>query len=190
MRPRPEIVLTALLAACAHAPGPAGAPASAPPGGPTSAPGPSATLVPLHVTSSGTSGQYTILSEMKRQRTIYIVRATSFVADTAAGRSAGGSGTFVDPHITFVDRSGARTIADAPKAVLTSADKSVYMTGGVHARSQDGNVLSCDRLRYDGTSERIHGDGHVVMTTPAGLILVGDEMDGDARLADVRVYRR
>ena len=51
-------------------------------------------------------------------------------------------------------------------------------------------MLSCDRLRYDGTSERIHGDGHVVMTTPAGLMLVGDEIDGDARLANVRVYRR
>lgn len=190
MRPRPEVVLTALLAACAHAPGPVAAPASAPPSGPTPAPGPSSTLVPLHVTSNGSSGQYTILSEMKHQRTIYIVRAVSFVADTAAGRSAGGSGTFVEPHITFVDRSGARTIADAPKAVLTSADKSVFMTGGVHARSQDGNVLSCDRLRYDGTSERIHGDGHVVMTTPNGLTLVGDEIDGDARLADVRVYRR
>jgi hypothetical protein len=29
-----------------------------------------------------------------------------------------------------------------------------------------------------------------VMTTPSGLTLVGDEIDGDARLADVRVYRR
>src|ERR1700722_6049290 len=127
---------------------------------------------------------------MKRQRVIYTLRADSFIADTTAGRTGTGSGTFVEPHITFVDRSGVRTIADAPKAVLTSADKSVFMTGGVHARSQDGNVLSCDRLRYDGTSERIHGDGHVVMTTPNGLILVGDEIDGDARLADVRVYRR
>ena len=111
---------------------------------------PTPTPLPLHVTSSGGNGQFTTLSEMKHQRTIYIVRATSFVADTAASRTATGSGTFVDPHITFVDRSGARTVADAPKAVLTSADKSVLMTGGVHARSQDGNVLSCDRLRYDG----------------------------------------
>jgi LPS export ABC transporter protein LptC len=127
---------------------------------------------------------------MKHQRTIYIVRANSFVADTTGGQTATGSGSFDRPHITFVDRSGARTVADAPKAVLTSADKSVLMTGGVHARSQDGNVLSCDRLRYDGTTERIHGDGNVVMTTPNGLSLVGDEIDGDARLENVRVYRR
>jgi LPS export ABC transporter protein LptC len=183
MRPRPELVLIALLAGCGH-------PAATSPGGPSPAPASSPTPIPLHVTSSGASGQYTTLSEMKHQRTIYTVRATSFVADTAAGRTATGSGAFVDPHITFVDRSGARTVADAPKAVLTSADKSVLMTGGVHARSQDGNVLSCDRLRYDGNSERIHGDGNVVMTTPSGLTLAGDEIDGDARLANVRVYRR
>jgi LPS export ABC transporter protein LptC len=181
MRPRPELMLAVLLAACSH-------PAAAPPSGAT--PGPTPTPLPLHITSNGTTGQYTTLSEMKHQRIIYTLRANSFVADTTAGSTGSGSGTFEQPHITFVDRSGARTVADAPKAVLTSADKSVLMTGGVHARSQDGNVLSCDRLRYDGTSERIHGDGNVVMTTPAGLRLVGDEMDGDARLADVRVYKR
>jgi LPS export ABC transporter protein LptC len=181
MRPRPELALVALLAACAH-------PAAAP--GSNAGPAPTPTPVPLHVTSSGRSGQFTNLSEMKNRRTIYTVRATSFVADTAAGHTATGSGTFVEPHITFVYHSGARTVADAPKAVLTSADKSVLMTGGVHARSQDGNVLSCDRLRYDGDSERIHGEGNVVMTTPSGLRLVGDELDGDARLQDVRVYRR
>jgi hypothetical protein len=29
-----------------------------------------------------------------------------------------------------------------------------------------------------------------VMHTPAGLTLAGDELDGDARLQNVRVYRR
>ena len=178
MRLRGELMLAALLAACGHRAAPAGSPAPTP------------TPLPLHVTSSGGPGGYTTLSEMKHRRTIYIVRATSFVADTAAGRTATGSCAFEQPHITFVDRSGARTVADAPKAVLTSADKSVLMTGGVHARSQDGNVLSCDRLRYDGITERVHGDGNVMMTTPAGLTLVGDELDGDARLANVRVYRK
>jgi len=179
MRLRLELLLAAALTACAH-------PATAP----NAAPAATATPLPLHITSTGRAGQYTTLSEMKRQRTIYIIRATSFAADTATGRTPTGSGTFLQPHITFVDRNGARTIADAPEAVLTSADKTVLMTGGVHARSQDGNVLACDRLRYDGSSERIHGDGNVVMTTPSGLVLVGDEVDGDARLQNVRVYRR
>jgi LPS export ABC transporter protein LptC len=183
MRPRLELALVALLTACGH-------PAAAPAPGPSASPAPTATPLPLHITSSGSHGQYTTLSEMKQHRTIYVLRADSFVADTTAGHVPTGSGTFDRPHITFVDRSGAQTVADAPKAVLTSADKSVLMTGGVHARSQDGNVLSCDRLRYDGNTERIHGDGNVVMTTPQGLTLVGDEIDGDARLANVRVYRK
>ncbi len=184
MRLRLELLLAAVLTACAH---PATPPANAPNIAPAAD---TPTPLPLHITSTGRAGQYTTLSEMKHQRTIYIIRATSFAADTATGRTPTGSGTFLQPHITFIDRNGARTIADAPEAVLTSADKSVLMTGGVHARSQDGNVLSCDRLRYDGNTERIHGDGHVVMTTPTGLVLVGDELDGDARLQDVRVYRK
>jgi lipopolysaccharide assembly outer membrane protein LptD (OstA) len=181
MRPRRELALLVLLAACSR-------PAAPPPpaaAGPSAAP----TGLPLHMVSSGNGG-YTTLSEMKHRRLIYLVRARSFEADSSAGHAANGNGTFDQPRITFVDRTGAKTVADAPKAVLTSADKSVLMTGGVHARSEDGNVLSCDRLRYDGDSERIHGDGNVVMTTPAGLTLVGDEIDGDARLANVRVYRK
>jgi len=184
MRPPRELLLVALLTACSRPPAPPPQPAGVP------VPTPTPTLVPLHVTSSSGTGQPTILSEMKNNRTIYVVRALSFVGDTASGQAASGSGAFVKPQITFVDRSGARTVADAPEAVLTGADKSVLMTGGVHARSQDGIVLSCDRLRYDGTTERIHGDGHVVLTTPSGLTLVGDEVDGDARLDNVRVYRR
>ena len=170
------------FAACGH-PAPN---ATSPPAAKT--PGPTPTPVPLHIVSSGNGG-YTTLSEMKLGRPIYVVRARSFTADTTAGQTTMGSGTFDAPHITFIDRDGGKTVADAPKAVLTSADKSVLMTGGVHARSQDGNVLSCDRLRYDGTTERIHGDGHVAMSTPSGLTLVGDQIDGDARLRDVRVFK-
>jgi len=182
MRPPRELLLAAaLLTACGHASEPA--PAASP------MPAPTPTPLPLHIVSSG-NGSFTTLSELKHQRVIYTVRAKSFVADSQASRDATGSGEFEQPHITFIDRDGSKTVADAPKAVLTSADKSVLMTGGVQARSQDGNVLSCDRLRYDGTSERIHGDGHVVMRTPNGLTLVGDELDGDARLENVRVYRR
>lgn len=181
MRPRPEVLLAVALAACSRAPAPA--PAAPPPSAAL------ATAVPVHVTSSG-NGRYTTLSEMKHRRTIYVVRARSFVADTVGADNATGSGAFERPEITFIDRSGGRTVADAPEAVLTGADKSVLMTGGVHARSQDGNVLACDELRYDGDTERIHGDGHVVLQTPAGLTLVGDELDGDARLQNVRVYRR
>jgi LPS export ABC transporter protein LptC len=171
-----------VLAGCAHAgaPAPQGT-ASAPPSGPTP--------VPVHVVSSG-NGSVTTLTEMKRGRTLYRIRAASFVADTTAGASAAGNGAFERPEITFVDKNGGSTVADAPKAVLTGADKSVLMTGGVRARSQDGNVLHCDRLRYDGQTERVHGDGNVRLQTPSGLVLVGDTIDGDARLANVLVRKQ
>jgi LPS export ABC transporter protein LptC len=173
----PLVLLLILLAACGGN-GPAASPSSSPNAGTSPTP------VPLHVTSSG-NGEYTTLTEMKRGRRLYTIRATSFVADTTDGD--GGNGSFDAPQITFVDRSGGSTVATAPKAVLTGADKSVLMTGGVRARSQDGNVLHCDRLRYDGKSERVHGDGHVRLETPSGFVLVGDTIDGDARLRDVTV---
>jgi hypothetical protein len=144
------------------------------------------TPVAVHVTSNG-NGRYTIVTEMKQRRTIYSIRALSFEGDTLSGGAAAASGTFEQPHVVFHDRTGGETIADAPKAVLTGADKSVLMTGGVQARTQDGNVLHCDRLRYDGTTETFHGEGHVQLETPGGLSLVGDRIDGDARLAHVRV---
>jgi LPS export ABC transporter protein LptC len=184
MRPRLELLLAAVLVtACGH-------PAAAPGPASSATAGTTPTPIPLHIVSSGGKGTYTTLREQKNGRLIYSVRANSFVADTVASRTATGSGVFDRPEITFIDKSGAKTVADAPKAVLTSADKSVVMTGGVQARSQDGNVLSCDRLRYDGITEKIHGDGNVVMRTPAGLTLLGDEFDGDAKLENVRVFRR
>ena len=193
MRPRRELAAAGLLLLAAQLPvacsRPAAPPPVASPAATAAATGP--TPLPLHVVSSGGNGGFTTLREMKNGRAIYDVRATSFIADTAAGTGAAtGSGLFDRPHITFIDKDGAKTVADAPKAVLTSADKSVLMTGGVQARSQDGNVLSCDRLRYDGATETIHGDGNVVMRMPSGLTLVGDEVDGDARLQNVRVFRR
>ena len=148
----------------------------------------SSTPVAVHVTSNG-NGRYTVVTQMKNRRTIYTIRALSFEGDTLSEGTSGASGTFEQPHVIFHDRNGGETIADAPKAALTGADKSVVMTGGVQARTQDGNVLHCERLRYDWVTERIHGDGHVRLDTPTGLSLVGDRIDGDARLANVRVSK-
>ncbi len=62
--------------------------------------------------------------------------------------------------MTFVDRAG-RTVADAPKAQVTERDKSVVMTGGVRARTSQGNLMTCDVLTYIGASEKLRGEGHV-----------------------------
>jgi hypothetical protein len=33
----------------------------------------------------------------------------------------------------------------------------------------------------------VHGDGHVRLETPTGFVLLGDAIDGDARLRNVTV---
>lgn len=158
---------------------------------PTTSPIPamsSATPLAVHVTSLGNGG-YTVVTQMKGSRTIYSIRALSFDGQSSAGASGVASGSFEQPHVTFHDRSGGTLVADAPKADLTSADKTIVMSGGVEARTQDGSLLRCEQLRYDGQSEHIHGSGAVRLTTPSGLILTGDRIDGDVRLTNVRVSR-
>jgi len=170
-----------LVAGCAHASAPKPSPSGAAP-----IAGATPTPVPVHVMSLG-NGSVTTLTEMKHGRKLYTIRAAQFVADTVNDAGGLGNGSFDAPTITFIDRNGGETVATAPKAELRGADKSVLMTGGVRARSQDGNVLHCDRLRYDGRTERVHGTGHVVLVTPSGLTLMGDTLDGDSRLRDVLV---
>jgi LPS export ABC transporter protein LptC len=154
------------------------APAAA---GPTAAPTP----VPVHVRGFGTKAQPSVLTGRKQGRRIYVIRALAFEGDIAG--SANGSAVLEEPHISFVDRSGAVTTADAPKATVKQRDKSVLMTGGVHARTAEGAVLTCDTLRYDASTERFHGEGHVAVTGPNGDQLTGDHLDGDVRLHDARV---
>lgn len=175
----------ALLAAGCGPRGGAGSTASPAPGGTPSA-APSATAVPVHVHGFGTERKPSVLSETKGGRRIYVIRAIQFEGDIGGG-SADGAAVLQQPHITFIDRSGARTVADAPKATVKQRDKSVFMTGGVHARTAEGAVMTCDTLRYDGDSERFRGEGHVRLTGPSGLELDGEHLEGDVRLHDVRV---
>lgn len=179
---RESLLLAALLAS--------GCGGGASNGPPTATPVALATPTPLavHVTSNG-EGQYTVVTQMKNGRKLFTIRALSFEGSTLSDAGGAATGAFEQPHVTFYDRDGGETIADAPKADLTGADKSVVMTGGVQARTQAGDVLHCDRLRYDGENETIRGEGHVVLAAPNGLTLVGNRIDGDVRLNHVRVTR-
>jgi LPS export ABC transporter protein LptC len=154
----------------------------APNGSPGSAA--TATPVPVHVRGFGTKQNPSVLTGTKKGRRIYVIRSTAFEGDIAG---ADGTAVLQDTHIAFFDRSGSATIAEAPKATVKQRDKSVLMTGGVHARTADGAVLTCDTLRYDAGTERFRGEGHVVVTGPNGDQLGGDHLDGDVRLRDARV---
>ncbi|MFN2461936.1 MAG: LPS export ABC transporter periplasmic protein LptC [Candidatus Velthaea sp.] len=159
----------------------------------TPAPAATATPTPLavHVETKSSGNRYVTMVQQTRDRgsrkarTVYELRALSSAADR--GASADAVVTFEQPHIVFHDKAGKTLTADAPKAKVTQRDKSVVMSGGVHAQTQDGGVLTCDRLRYDGRTERMHGDGHVTLSGPNGYSMSGDRLDGDVRLDDVRI---
>lgn len=179
---RLAVGLALLAAGCApHAAG----------GGSAASPGPAvsaaatATPVPIHVETRGGNGQYVTIVESVRGRKIYTIRALSGNMQRNGTNEA--TGELEQPHVTFVDKGGTTTIADAPKAHITERDKTVVMTGGVHAHTSGGSVLSCDTLTYNGNTERFRGEGNVRLTAPNGLALGGQHLDGDVKLQDVNV---
>lgn len=156
------------------------APAASTPGLPAAA-----TPVPIRIETHGGDGQYVTIVQTIRGRKAYTIRALSSNVQRAGTNE--GTGEFEQPHITFVGKDGSTTIADAPKAHLAERDKTVVMTGGVHARTSNGSVLSCDTLTYRESTERFHGEGNVQLMARDGLHLEGQHLDGDTRLQDVTV---
>jgi LPS export ABC transporter protein LptC len=92
-----------------------------------------------------------------------------------------------NPHVVFYGDGGKRLAASAPAGTVVEKDKTMLMTGGVHARSQDGMTLQSDTLRYDEQSQIVHGGGNVVLTFPAGEALRGQTMDWDLRTGHITV---
>ncbi len=178
-----------LLVGCSACGGPP-APVSSSPS-PVGTPAPVATTAePVHIETNSTGDKYiTVVQRVndgrsKQTRIAYRLRALSSQADIVGAESIV---LFEQPHITFFDPAGKQLIADSPQAKITQQDKSVLMGGGVHARAEDGSVLTCDTLRYDGRTEQLHGHGHVVLSGPNALTLTGSYLEGDVRLDDVRV---
>ena len=178
------VVTLALLAAGCASHAPAGGTAASPaPGAPR--PSSSATQVPIHVETRAGNGQYVTIVETVHGRKVYTIRALSGNMQRNGTNEA--TGELEQPHVTFKDKGGTTTIADAPKAHITERDKTVVMTGGVHAHTSGGSVLSCDTLTYNANTERFRGEGNVKLTAPNGLQLGGQHLDGDVKLQDVNV---
>jgi Lipopolysaccharide-assembly, LptC-related len=175
-------------AACAKPPQPSPPPAAR--GSAAVVPGaasPSVSPIPIHVETHGRNGEYVTIVETSHRRKVYTIRALSGEMQRNGTNEA--TGDLEQPHVTFIDKTGAKTIADAPKAHSSERDKSVVMTGGVHARTSAGIVLTCDTLRYDARSERLHGAGNVQLHAPNGVDMAGDDIDGDVKLQDVKITR-
>jgi hypothetical protein len=180
----------ALLLGAALASG-CGAPAE----GPASTPSPAASAppatngpndqTPITFVAPHTGDKYIYLTKQRLNRKVYVLRA-----DAEKGQYFGantGRSSFVNPHITFYGLEGKRVVADAPAGLVIEGTKTVQMSGGVHARSQDGVTLTSDDMLYDEPTQTIHARGHVVMDSPQGSELRGAALDWNLTTGYVNV---
>lgn len=138
----------------------------------------------LHVMGRGTAQQPVRFVQQVGNRKQYDLVARWYESN---GLQRQAVATFFSVHVTFYARNGARLSADASKAIVNEMSNTVTLVGNVHARANAGMTLDCDRLRYDRTSEMVHGDGHVVITDARGMRATGDRVDSDITLTRTRM---
>jgi LPS export ABC transporter protein LptC len=140
---------------------------------------------PLRVRSVPNGSKYIYLTEQKKDRIVYKLRADS---NTSIRLSEGnGQSDFEQPHIIFYGAGGRSIVADAPHARVAEREKTVTMTGGVRSRTNEGMTLTSDTLRYDDASEVLHGEGNVEITTAQGEHFSGQRMDYNLRTTEMHV---
>jgi lipopolysaccharide assembly outer membrane protein LptD (OstA) len=169
------LLLSILLAACG------GGKSAAPPPTPL---GSEPSAVPIKIRERHLGSHFIYLTEQKKNRKVYVIRADSNVSIRLS--QGNGHSDFVNPHVTFYENKGA-LVAVSPHARAEERDRSILMDGGVHARTSEGLRLQSDTLRYDDGAEALHGDGHVVIVTAQGEELRGQHFDYDLRTSEMRV---
>ncbi len=144
----------------------------------------SSSMPPLRVVGKGTKNQPVRFIESKGNREQFQIVTTSF-------ESHGGPGkvvlTYNHVQITFMGKDGSKLFATAPKATLNQGTNTVVLSGGVHARNNQGMTLYCDTLVYNRQTEMVHGDGHVHITNPNGFDGTGSHFDSDISLTHTRM---
>jgi LPS export ABC transporter protein LptC len=168
----------------APSPSAVAASSSSPSGRASAAPHHAPTL-PIGIVGSRRGREPFRMTELRNGKVRYAI-----TADSLRGHYAGqdtGTSVLVNPHITFLATAGKQLVAVAPAGTVVEKDKTVVMTGGVHARSQDGMTLASDTLRYDDETQVVHGAGHVVVTFPRGERLDGETVDWNLRTGDVEM---
>ena len=146
---------------------------------------PKPAALPIKIVGSRVGREPFRMTELRDGKIRYAI-----AADSLRGHYAGqdtGTSALVNPHITFLATGGKKLVAVAPAGTVVEKDKTVRMTGGVHARSQDGMTLASDTLRYDDQTQVVHGAGHVVVIFPRGERLDGDTVEWNLRTGDVEM---
>lgn len=163
--------LAAILCACSPRPAVSTSPSPAP-GRPGHGPW-------LHITGYGTATQPVRIVQQQGNRKEYDLIAHSYVSNGAQGSAIA---TFFTVHVTFFGKNGTQLVADAPEAILDEASNTITLTDRVHAKTDSGMTLDCDRLSYDRNTEMVHGNGHVVMKNAHGMRATGNRVDSDITL--------
>ncbi len=114
----------------------------------------------------------------------YDLIAHSYESSGAQGTSVA---TFFQVHVTFYGKNGARLAADASQAIVDEAQNTITLADAVRARTATGMMLRCDRLRYDRSTQRVHGEGHVIITDGHGMRATGNSVDTDITLTNARM---
>ncbi len=193
MRPRGWAALACLVCAGCGSGGSHDASGGATAGpSPSASPAPTATATafvptapPIDFEGRRIGSRYVYATKRKGTKQVYVLRADTVNAvynGAATGRSA-----FTNPHVVFYGDAGKRLLADAPAGTVEEKDKTVVMTGGVRARTDDGMTLRSDVLRYDDETQVVHGTGHVVVTFPQGEELQGETVDWNLRNGHINV---
>lgn len=173
------LVALALVAACNP---------KAPNTGTSPSPSASANATPspvaLRISGHGTQKRPVRFIETKDNRKQFEILTRSFQSKGAAGTAML---TYHDVRIDFFGKDGSELTATAPQATVDQRTNLVRMTGGVHASNSAGETLQCDTLVYDRTTEMVHGDGNVVMTSPNGFRGTGNHFDSDISLTHTRM---
>lgn len=134
----------------------------------------------LHVTQSGTAKQPLRVVQQRGNRKQYVLVASSGESSGVEGTTVG---TFFDARVTFFARSGKTLAANGRRAVIDQSGGTITLIGNVHARTDSGMTLACDSLRYDQHTDKLHGEGHVVITDAHGLKATGNVVDSDIALS-------
>jgi hypothetical protein len=175
----------ALASACApHGTGQTGASGTA-----AAKPGPTAKetgdRTPISFVAPRVGDKFIYLTKQRRNRKVYVLRA-----DAEKGQYFGedtGRSSFVNPHVTFFGSDGKQLTADAPAGVVVEQAKTVLMSGGVHAHTQDGVTLTSDTMLYDDNTQTILARGNVVMDSTQGTELRGDILNWSLKTGAVDV---
>ncbi|MDQ6825268.1 MAG: LPS export ABC transporter periplasmic protein LptC [Candidatus Eremiobacteraeota bacterium] len=155
---------------------------------------PSATPLPSPAATGTVRTSYVIRAEATRGRPVtisnivngkpeYQLRASSVVYATSLQR-----GTFKDNTLLFYKGRQVRLTVTAPTATVNEATHNVILSGGVVARTPQGDTLYADRMNYNAVTELLTGDGHVVVRDAQGNKLTGKHAIADLDMQQIRLF--